>query len=46
VEAAVQAFLNADKQSTDAMFDYLFANLPRNLQAQKEMARRYAGVQD
>ncbi|HYM35733.1 MAG TPA: pyruvate dehydrogenase (acetyl-transferring) E1 component subunit alpha [Steroidobacteraceae bacterium] len=41
VEAAVQEFLNMPKQSTDAMFDYLFANPPQNLQAQKELARRF-----
>jgi pyruvate dehydrogenase E1 component alpha subunit len=43
VEAAVQEFFNTPKQSTDAMFDHLFATLPRNLQAQKEMAHRYSG---
>ncbi|MBC7982621.1 MAG: pyruvate dehydrogenase (acetyl-transferring) E1 component subunit alpha [Candidatus Obscuribacterales bacterium] len=42
VEAAVNEFFNTSKQSTDAMFDYLFAKLPRHLQAQKEMARRYS----
>jgi hypothetical protein len=26
------------------MFDYLFANPPRGLQAQKELARRYSGT--
>jgi pyruvate dehydrogenase E1 component alpha subunit len=41
IEAAVQDFFNAPKQTTDAMFDYLFANMPRNLQAQKELAHRY-----
>jgi pyruvate dehydrogenase E1 component alpha subunit len=41
VEAAVQEFLTTPKQTTDAMFDYLFANMPRNLQLQKEMARHY-----
>jgi len=43
VEAAVQEFLATPKQSTDTMFDYLFANLPENLKAQKEQARRYRG---
>jgi pyruvate dehydrogenase E1 component alpha subunit len=42
VEAAVQEFLSTAKQSTDTMFDYLFADPPQNLKAQKEMARRYA----
>jgi len=44
VEAAVQEFMTTLKQSTDAMFDYLFANMPRNLKLQKEMARRYSGA--
>jgi 2-oxoisovalerate dehydrogenase E1 component alpha subunit len=44
VEAAVQEYLSTPKQSTDSMFDYLFANPPRNLAEQKEVARRYAGT--
>jgi pyruvate dehydrogenase E1 component alpha subunit len=44
VEAAVQEFLNAAKQPTDSMFDYLFANMPKTLQGQKQSAKRYAGV--
>lgn len=43
VEAAVQEFLNTPKQSTDAMFDYLYANMPESLKAQREFARRYKG---
>jgi 2-oxoisovalerate dehydrogenase E1 component alpha subunit len=43
VEAAVREFLSTPKQNTDAMFDYLYATLPRNLQPQKTMARRYSG---
>jgi 2-oxoisovalerate dehydrogenase E1 component alpha subunit len=43
VEAAVEEFFNLSKQGPDAMFDYLFANPPRNLLAQKEMARRFSG---
>jgi 2-oxoisovalerate dehydrogenase E1 component alpha subunit len=42
VEAAVQDFFNTPKQTTDAMFEHLFAKLPRSLQAQQEMARYYA----
>lgn len=42
VEAAVEHYLNIGKQSTDSMFDYLFARLPKNTQAQRELARRYA----
>jgi 2-oxoisovalerate dehydrogenase E1 component alpha subunit len=41
VETAVQEFLNTPKPNTDAMFDHLFAILPRHLQAQKTLARRY-----
>jgi len=44
VEAAVQEFFNTPKQSTDAMFDHVFAKMPKSLQAQREMARRYSGV--
>ena len=43
VEAAVQAFYDTPKPSVDAMFDNLFANLPRNLREQREMARRFSG---
>ena len=42
VEAAVQEFFNTPKPSVDDMFDYLFANMPRNLREQKEMARRFS----
>jgi 2-oxoisovalerate dehydrogenase E1 component alpha subunit len=41
VDAAVEEYLNTGKQSTDSMFDYLFARLPKNTQAQRELARRY-----
>lgn len=44
VEAAVKEYLATPKQSTDAMFDYLFANPPRYIEAQKAIARRYAGT--
>lgn len=44
VEAAVQQYLATPKQSTDAMFDYLFARPPAHLEKQKAMARRYAGT--
>jgi pyruvate dehydrogenase E1 component alpha subunit len=42
VDAAVEQYLNTGKQSTDSMFDFLFARLPKNTQAQRELARRYA----
>jgi pyruvate dehydrogenase E1 component alpha subunit len=44
VEAAVQEFFDTPKPSIDDMFDYLFANMPRNVREQKEMARRFSGA--
>jgi pyruvate dehydrogenase E1 component alpha subunit len=44
VEAAVQAYLSTPKQSTDAMFDYLFANPPAHIEEQKQVAKQYAGT--
>lgn len=44
VDEAVQEYLNSTRQSTDAMFEHLYANPPRSLEAQKEIARRYAGT--
>jgi len=42
VEAAVQAFIATPKQNVDAMFQYVFANMPSSLRAQQATARRYA----
>lgn len=42
VEAAVDQYLSGPKPSTDAMFDYLFANPPKELLEQRRLARRYA----
>ncbi|HEY5019977.1 MAG TPA: pyruvate dehydrogenase (acetyl-transferring) E1 component subunit alpha [Steroidobacteraceae bacterium] len=42
VDTAVKQYLATPKQSTDAMFDYLYAQLPPGLRAQREDARRYA----
>ena len=42
VDAAVEQYLQTPKQSTDSMFDFLFAHLPKSTQEQREMARRYA----
>ncbi len=42
VEAAVEEYAHTGKQSTDAMFDFLFAKLPRQLQEQREQARKYS----
>jgi pyruvate dehydrogenase E1 component alpha subunit len=44
VEAAVQEYLQVPKQSTDAMFDRLYANPPPYVEAQKGIARRFAGT--
>jgi len=44
VEAAVQQYLNTPKQAVESMFDYLYANPPRYIEAQKTMAKRYAGT--
>jgi len=44
VEAAVKQYLATPKQSTDAMFDYLYAQLTPALRAQRELARRYAAL--
>jgi pyruvate dehydrogenase E1 component alpha subunit len=43
VEAAVDEYLSAPQPSTDAMFDYLFAQSPKSLVEQREIARHYAG---
>ena len=42
VEAAVEEYAHTGKQSTDAMFDFLFAKPPRQLQEQREQARNYS----
>jgi 2-oxoisovalerate dehydrogenase E1 component alpha subunit len=43
VEAEVALYLATPKQSTDTMFDYLFAQVPRHLALQRAVARRYPG---
>lgn len=42
VEAAVEDYAQTGKQSTDAMFDFLFAKPPRHLQEQRTQARKYS----
>ncbi|MEP7247067.1 MAG: pyruvate dehydrogenase (acetyl-transferring) E1 component subunit alpha [Gammaproteobacteria bacterium] len=42
VDAAVEEYLQTPKQSTDSMFDFLFARMPKSLIDQREQARRYA----
>ncbi|MGA2779435.1 MAG: pyruvate dehydrogenase (acetyl-transferring) E1 component subunit alpha [Steroidobacteraceae bacterium] len=41
VESAVGEYLASPKPSTDSMFDYLFASIPKHLQDQRATARRY-----
>jgi pyruvate dehydrogenase E1 component alpha subunit len=41
VDVAVNEYLNTAKQSTDAMFDTLFAELPLHLREQRVIARKY-----
>jgi 2-oxoisovalerate dehydrogenase E1 component alpha subunit len=45
VEAAVDEYLSGPTPSTDAMFDHLFANPPKSLAEQREVARRYSSSQ-
>ncbi len=42
VAAAVATYMSTPPASSDAMFDYLYAEIPRSLEAQREMARRFA----
>jgi pyruvate dehydrogenase E1 component alpha subunit len=44
VDQAVTEYLNTPRQNTDAMFEHLYANPPRYIEAQKDLARRYAGT--
>jgi 2-oxoisovalerate dehydrogenase E1 component alpha subunit len=41
IDAAVSDYLRAPKPSTDAMFDHLFAGVPRHLAEQRDVARKY-----
>jgi 2-oxoisovalerate dehydrogenase E1 component alpha subunit len=45
VEAAVGEYLGTPKQSTDTMFDYLFAETPAHLREQRALARAYGAKQ-
>jgi pyruvate dehydrogenase E1 component alpha subunit len=38
VEQAVQVYLDTDKPDLESMFDYMYANMPHDLAAQKERA--------
>ena len=42
VDFAVNEYLSSAKQSTDAMFDTLFAELPQHLREQRATARKYS----
>lgn len=42
IDAAVSSYLKGAKPSTDAMFDYLFADMPPHLREQRAVARKYA----
>lgn len=42
VEGAVADYLGTPVAASDAMFEYLYAELPQSLQAQREIARRFA----
>jgi pyruvate dehydrogenase E1 component alpha subunit len=44
VDAAVKQYLATPKQSTDSMFDHLYAQMPPALRAQREDARRYSAL--
>ncbi len=44
IEAAVRQYLATPRQSTDTMFDFLYAELPPNLRSQRDEARRYAAL--
>jgi pyruvate dehydrogenase E1 component alpha subunit len=41
VEEAVRAYLATPRQSTDSMFEHVYANMPRTLIPQREQARRH-----
>ncbi len=41
VDRAAEEYLNTPAQSTETMFEYLFANPPLRLRQQQEQARRY-----
>ncbi|HEX7418103.1 MAG TPA: pyruvate dehydrogenase (acetyl-transferring) E1 component subunit alpha [Steroidobacteraceae bacterium] len=44
VAAAVELYFKAPPPSSDAMFDHLFAQLPRHLRAQRALARRFSAT--
>lgn len=44
IETAVTQYLSTPRQSTDSMFDHVYAELPDALRAQRDEARRYAAL--
>lgn len=42
VEQGVAAYLGTEPPLCDAMFDFIYADVPQSLQAQRDVARRYA----
>lgn len=42
VAAAVETYISTPVASSDAMFDYLYEELPQSLEAQRNIARRFA----
>jgi pyruvate dehydrogenase E1 component alpha subunit len=44
VEAAVEEYVNTPKQPVESMFNYLFARLPKHIEAQREEALRNASL--
>jgi len=44
VEAAAEEYLNAEPQAPETIFDYLYANLPPELEAQRQKLFDQAGV--
>jgi pyruvate dehydrogenase E1 component alpha subunit len=44
IDAAVNEYLKGSKPSTDAMFDHLFAGMPRHLIEQRDLARKYGAT--
>jgi pyruvate dehydrogenase E1 component alpha subunit len=46
VDQAVQQYLNTPKAPVEAMFDFMYAELPEFLEEQRDHAMRYAGDSD
>jgi pyruvate dehydrogenase E1 component alpha subunit len=43
IDDAVKQYLATPRQSTDSMFEHVLAEMPKNLQPQRELARRFTG---